>query len=171
MEEPNMFWKKPSAPPPSVAAQPAPPPMKLGTGMPGKFERAVNDLELALVACRERRNQIPQFLEILFNSSVFVLPRHDSFEGDGDAIRLKASPHLFSITYPEYVALAFYTSPERAKPTSDRFPDFRFAAQVHAGDFLSGLQGRVGLVINPYWDINLEWDAAQMDRIRQMMRR
>lgn len=145
--------------------------MRLAQGMPGKFDGPENDLERVLVAFRQREIDAPRFLECLFNSQIFVLPKKEDLgAGDGQP-GLAKNPHLFSITYPEYVALAIYTSPTRAKPTADQYPDFRFAVQMHAGQFLSGLAGRCGLVINPYWDINIEWNADQMDRIKGMMRR
>lgn len=145
--------------------------MRLAQGMPGKFDGPENDLERVLVAFRQREIDAPRFLESLFNSQIFVLPKKEDLVADGERIGLAKDPHLFSITYPEYVALAIYTSPTRAKPTTDQYADFRFAVQVHAGQFLAGLAGRCGLVINPYWDINIEWNADQMDRIKGMMRR
>ncbi len=72
---------------------------------------------------------------------------------------------------PTHVALAIYTSAIRINPTKEQYPEFRLAVVVPKGKFLFGLAGRSGLVINPYWDINLEWNADQMDRIREMMPR
>lgn len=147
-------------------------PMRLAQGMPGKFEGPENELEQMVVAFRQRQIDAPRFLGILFNSQVFVLPQKDSFEQSEDKkIVLRKDPHLFSITYPEYVALAIYTSKTRIKPTMDKFPDFRFSATVHAGDFLSNIVSRSGLVINPYWDINLEWNPGQMEQIKGMIHR
>lgn len=60
---------------------------------------------------------------------------------------------------------------ERGKPTRDLHPEFRFAAKVQAGDFLLGLAGDFGLVINPYWDVNLEWNNQQVARILATMKR
>lgn len=145
--------------------------MRLAQGMPGKFTGPENDLERALVAFRQRQLDAPRFLESLFNSPIYVLPRKDDLLPEGEPSRLAKNPHLFSITYPEYVALAIYTSLTRTKPTTDQYPEFRFAVEVHAGEFLAGLAGRCGLIINPYWDINIEWTADQMDHIKKMIRR
>ena len=90
---------------------------------------------------------------------------------DGARIKLGKDPHLFCINYPAYSALAIYTSTGRIKPTTDQYPEFHLAVEVPAGQFICGLASRSGLVINPYWDINLEWNADQMDRIKEMMRR
>jgi hypothetical protein len=153
--------------PPSLAQEP----MRLAQGMPGKFEGPENDLESKLMAFRHRQIDAPRFLEFLFNSQVFVLPQKDSFEQSGDKIVLAKDPHLFSITYPEYVALAVYTSKTSIKPTMDQYPDFRFAATVQTGGSLSNIASHSGLVINPYWDINLEWNPSQTEQIKGMIHR
>lgn len=146
--------------------------MRLAKGNPGTFDAPKNSLEVALVAMRTRQIGIPRFLEELFNGNAYVLPLlKDLNGGDNGEFTLSQNPTLFCMTCPEYVALAIYTSPERAKPTFDLHPEFRFAAKVEAGDFLLGLTGRTGLVINPYWDVNMEWSDRQFAQIRAMMKR
>jgi hypothetical protein len=173
-----MFWsKKPVPPPEPPVLPPAPPvppkePIRLGKGHPGVFDGPKNQLETALVAARARTIGMPQFIEALFNSDVYVLPLAKDLVGEpSGGIALAKSPTLFCMNYPEYSALAIYSAPERAKPTTDLHPEFRFAAKVQAGDFLLGLSGAFGLVINPYWDVNMEWNAEQMARISAMMKR
>ena len=169
---PPLSLKTAEQSPPSLQCSPTPmpKPMSLGEGMPGKCTGPENDLERVLLAFRQRQIPVQDFLESLFNAQVFILPKQADLARDGARIKLVADPHLFSITYPEYVALAIYTSHVRIQPTKDQYPEFRLAVEVHAGQFLSGLASRCGLVINPYWDINIEWNADQMDRIKQMMR-
>lgn len=175
-----MFWNKkptPPAQPPVLPATPPPlpkEPARLGKGHPGVFDGPKNQLEVALIAFRTRKIEAPQFLEALFNSEVYVLPLAKDLVGSAEQegkIALSKSPTLFCMTYPEYSALGIYTSPERAKPTCDLHPEFRFATKVQAGDFLLGLTGDFGLVINPYWDVNLEWSNQQFARILAMMKR
>lgn len=160
-----MFKDSPPQPPPVQE------PIRLAQGMPGKFEAAENELENKLMAFRHRQIDSTRFLEILFNSEVFVLPQKDSFEQSGDKIVLAKKPTVFCLNYPDHFALAIYTSHTRIKPTTDKYPEFRFAATVHAGDFLSNIASRSGLVINPYWDINLEWNPNQVEQIKGMLRR
>lgn len=180
-----MFWSKKPSPPPQLPVLPSIPPVlpatpsvvpqepvRLGKGHPGIFDTPQNPLEVALVAVRARKIQVPQFLEELFNSDVYVLPQAKDLVGEQDGqMILSRSPTLFCVKYPEYSALGIYSSSERAKPTYDLHPDFRFAAKVQAGDFLLGLTGDFGLVINPYWDVNLEWSNQQVARILGMMKR
>jgi hypothetical protein len=172
-----MFWSKKPAPPPQPPVLPATPPLltkapiPLGKGYPAVFDSPKNQLEVALVSARARTMAMPQFLEALFNSDVYVLPLAKDFVGEQThELTLSKSPTLFCMNYPEYSALGIYTSPERAKPTFDFHPEFRFAAKVHAGNFLLGLNGGFGLIINPYWDANLEWSAQQVARIVAMMK-
>lgn len=126
------------------------------------------------MAYRARQIDAQQFIVALFNSDIYILPATQDLAGgamQGGKPTLSKSPTLFCLTYPEYSALAIYTSPERAKPTSDLHPEFRYASKVHAGEFLLGLTGSFGLVINPYWDVNLELDNQQVARVLAMMER
>ncbi len=173
-----MFWSKKPVPPQQPPVLPvAPPsmpkePVRIGKGHPGVFDGPKNQLEVALVAVRARTLGTPQFLEELFNSEVYVLPLAKDFVGEqGGKLVLSKSPTLFCMNYPEYSALGVYTSEERAKPTCDLHSEFRFAAQVQAGEFLLGLREDFGLIINPYWDVNLEWSNQQVARILAMMKR
>lgn len=173
-----MFWSKKPTPPPLPAESPATPPplpkepVPLGKGHPGVFDSPKNPLEAALVAVRARQIQIPEFLEELFNSDVFVLPLATDFvTGQDGSLTLSKTPTFFCMNYPEYSALGLYTSQERAKPTCDLHPEFRFATKVPAGEFLLKLTGNFGLMINPYWDVNLEWNNQQVARILAMIER
>lgn len=125
------------------------------------------------MAFRRRELPAPRFLEELFNSEVYILPRAQDLLAapvrDGK-FELSKNPTLFCLHYPGYSALAMYTSRERARPTYELYPEFRLGAQVHAGDFLLGLRGDFGLVLNPYWDVNLEWDHQQLARILAVMK-
>ena len=123
------------------------------------------------MALRARQIDVPSFLEELFNSNIFVVPKKEDIVASDTGFSLGKNPHLFSITYPEYVALGLYTSPERAKPTSEQYPEYRFAIEVHAGEFLMSLGGDFGIVLNPYWDVNIEFSNVVFQRVLTMMRR
>ena len=169
-----MFWKKktpPSSPLPPELPKPEKEPIRHGKGHPGTFEGPKNRLEEALIAMRTRKIETTRFLEELFNSQIYVLPQAKDLVSSSEKVTLSKSPTLFCMNYPEYSAIALYTSPERAKPTCDLHPDFRYATEVHAGDFLSSLKGDFGLVINPYWDVNVEWSNQQVARILAMLKK
>src|SRR4051812_4020070 len=114
-----MFWNKPKAPPtlPPQAPPPLETPIRLGQGHPGTFAGPENDLERALLAFRQRQLEAARFLEFLLNSKVYILPHQKDIVSVGGAPGLAKDPHLFSLTYPKYCALAIYSSASRAKPT------------------------------------------------------
>ena len=166
-----MFWSRKKETPPPIPATPStPPPIPLGKGHPGTFDEPKNDLERALLAARNREISAQQFLEYFLNSNVLVAVPDGQIVKESDQVKLISNPTLFTITYPEYVALCFYTHESRLKPTNDQFPDFRYAVSLVAGDFILNAAGSFGVVINPYWDVNLEWSAAQIDRLNQMIK-
>jgi hypothetical protein len=162
-----MFWSRKKETPPPAAT---PPPIPLGKGNPGIFDEPKNDLERALLAVRNREIPTQKFLEYFLNSQLFVAVPEGQTQKDGDQGKLISNPTLFTITYPEYTALCFYTHESRLKPTSEQFPDFRYAVSLLAGDFILGAAGSFGVVINPYWDVNLEWSSSQIDRLKQMIK-
>jgi hypothetical protein len=141
----------------------------LGKGNPGKFEGPLNPLEQALISLRQREIAAPKFLEYLFNSEVYIAVPEEKLQGSVRGGQLSGTPTLFTITYPTFVCLCFYTHVSRLKPTHDQYPAFRYAVSARAGDILLGIQGNFGLIINPYWDINLEWNAEQVGAIKKML--
>lgn len=172
-----MFWKKktqqPAASLPALPGQSPPPlparePMRLGKGNPGIFDKPLNPLEEALIAARQRGISMMEFFGFFLNSSAYVLvPEVRAGESRGGSLTLSRDTSLFSITYPEYTCLCFYSSIERTKPTLEMYPDFKYAVKVTAGNLVSSLKEGAGLIINPYWDVNLEWTAEQVTYIRK----
>lgn len=146
-------------------------PLRHGKGHPRVFEGPKNRIEEALIAMRIRKIETTCFLVEFFNSQIYVLPLAKDLVRSPEKMTLSESPILFCMNYPEYSAIAVYTSPERAKPTCDLHPDFRYATEVNARDFLSSLKGDFGLVINPYWDINVEWNSQQVTAILAMLKK
>ena len=146
-------------------------PIPLGKGTIGTFTSPENELERVLVAFRQREASIPDLLDALFNSTIFVVTVEPGLAWADNKPQLVPNASLFSMIYPEFNALGIFTSLSRTLPVSREHAEFRFAVAVPAGEFLSGLTGRFGLIINPYWDMNLQWNPEQVERIRAMMRR
>lgn len=146
-----------------------PPPIRTGKGHPGTFEGPVNDLERAIVAVRNRDLPTPKFIEYFLNANAFVAVPEGQFEKTEDGVKLVRNPTLFTVSYPEYTCIAFYSDESRLKPTSDQFPEFRYAVSVCVGDLVMGIPSSFGLIINPYWDVNLEWNAQQVAGIKKMI--
>jgi hypothetical protein len=148
----------------------SPTPIALGKGNPGVFDEPKNELEKAIIAVRNRELPAPKFIEYFLNSTVYVAVPAGQFQKTEKGISLVQNPTLFTITYPEYTCLCFYSHESRLKPTYDQFPDFKYAVAICAGDLIIGIQNHIGLVINPYYDINLEWNADQVARIKEMIK-
>lgn len=146
-------------------------PIRLGEGALGTFAGAENELERVLMAFRQRQAGIPELLDALFNSTIFVVTNEPGLAWESNQPRLVSHASIFCMKYPEFDALGIFTSVSRTIPVSKEHPEFRFAVALHAGDFLSGLSGSFGMIINPYWDINLQWNVEQVNRIRAMMKR
>ena len=160
------FFKRKEPKPPVVEKKV---PMRKGTGNPGTFDAIENELEKSFIAFREREISVQQFLEVLLNSKAYVLVPEGQFSVTEDGTpSLKEDPHIFCITNPEYVTLCVYTSNKRCNPTIDKYPEFRYAVQTQVGDLIMGIQNKIGLVINPYWDVNTEWTPDQVQSIKEM---
>ncbi len=160
-----MFWNRK----PKKTDSEVPPPIPLGKGHPGAFDEPKNDLEVALLAVRSRQLETPKFIEFLFNANVFLAVPEGQFDRIDGTLKLKENPTVFTVTYPEYTALAIYTHESRLKPTHTQFPEFRYAISICAGNFILSASNPFGLVINPYWDVNLEWSANQITQIKKMI--
>lgn len=163
---------------PQPAPQPPPLPVEkkapiaLGKGNPGVFDGPKNDLERALLAVRNREMETLDFLEYLLNSNVFIAVPDGQFREDGGEMKLVGNPILFSMCYEKYTAVAVFTHQSRIDPVQRLHPEFHYAVEMPAADIIlkgSGLSGSFGLAINPYWDVNLEWSAEQMDGLREMI--
>ena len=62
--------------------------------------------------------------------------------------------------------LVVFTSPERAKPFAEHFPDFSGGLLTEFSWLLRRLGGGVPIALNPGWDIGMEFDA---DTIAQLI--
>ena len=122
-----------------------------------------------MLAKHRREIDVNQFIEVLFNSTLYVFAPEGQFTGTPVQPRLVSNPRLFAIIEPTVTFLAFFSSPERVTPVREHYPEFRYAVAVHAGDFIMSLAPGAGLVINPYWDINFQWSPEQVTGIKNLL--
>ena len=166
----GLFKKKTPPTPPQSVAKPQPLPAEPPrANAPNRLDEPKNDFERAMLAKHRREIDVHRFIETLFNSSLYILVPEGQFTGTADQPRLVSNPTLFSIIEPTVTFLAFFSSPERATPVREHYPDFRYAVAVHAGDFIMSLAPGAGLVINPYWDINFQWSPEQVAGIKNLL--
>lgn len=157
------------ATPPAAEEKKAP--MRLAKGAASAFGEPKNELEEKILAARNRDISMQQFLEYFLNAEAFVLAPEGQFEmGEDQKPRLVKNPSLFTMTYNE-TCLCFYSHTDRMKPTTDKYPDFRYGIAIKAGDFLSSIQGGFGVIINPLYDTNMEWSSDQVEAIKELIKK
>jgi hypothetical protein len=166
----GILKKKASPVPPQQVASPPPlPPEPPRAKAPNRFADPANDFERAMLAKHRREIDVHRFIEVLFNSSVYVLAPEGQFTGTSERPRLVANPRPFCIIDPKVTFLALFSSSERATPVRAHYPEFRYAVALHAGDFIMSLAPGAGLIINPYWDINFQWTPEQVAGIKSLV--
>jgi hypothetical protein len=144
-------------------------PMRKAKGHPGTFDEPKNDFERILMATRNREISTIQFIEYFVNSSAFVVVPKGQMMNSHQGMSLVVNPTIFTITYPEYTCLCFYSHESRAKHTNEHYPDYRYAVSIRVRDILMGSEDGLGIIINPYYDINMEWIPEQVLKIKQMI--
>jgi len=163
----GLFKKK--TPPQPVATPPPLPTEPPRAKAPNCFADPTNEFERAILAKHRREIDAKQFIEVLFNSTLYVFAPEGQFTGTLEQPSLVSNPRLFAIIEPTVTFLAFFSSPERVTPVGENYPEFRYAVAVHAGDFIMSLAPGVGLIINPYWDINFQWSPEQLAGIKNLL--
>ncbi|UCG35077.1 MAG: SseB family protein [Candidatus Omnitrophota bacterium] len=134
-----------------------------------RFGSPVNNLEEKMVAFLDGKLESAKFIKIFLKSEVYVLTPQDQLNPRSG--RLVKNPSLFTITSPEYTLFCVYTSQKRIDPTVDKYPELKYAARVFVKDLLSSVRRKWGLIINPYWDVNLTWEPKTVAKIKNILRK
>lgn len=110
-----------------------------------------NDLEKSLLACQEDAAHWPAFVSALLASQIFILI---DGEPPPDA---ESEPKPLVLESPSgFDALLLFTTPGRATPFAQRFPQFAHGLLVDCRWLLSRIGPGLGLAINPGWEVGLE---------------
>ncbi|PKV51558.1 hypothetical protein ATE84_3646 [Aquimarina sp. MAR_2010_214] len=106
------------------------------------------------------------FVTEFLKSEAFVcLPKGQVNKATG---MIQENPTLFTLTYPEYVSICFYTSESNAEKTFKQFPNFEEVAKINVADFLNTLKGnKFGIVINPYCDLHKIYSLEESIEIQK----
>ncbi len=165
----NLFKKKESQP-----TSPIPPSIPVATNpnAPLPFGTPENELERALLAKHKREIDVIQLINTVFNSQISILVPEDQFTTVEGKRQLVSNPRIFTLTQQSGPFLVMFSSPKRTKPAIDRYSQFRYAAEVHAGNFLMSMPQSLsfGLIINPYWEAYIQWMPDQLQQIRARVR-
>jgi hypothetical protein len=61
--------------------------------------------------------------------------------------------------------LVLFTSPERAKPMAEHFPDFKGGLLTEFSWLLRRLDGGFPITLNPGWDVGMDFDAEMVAQL------
>ncbi len=156
----NWFRKKKDADRPKPKAE----------GYSTNFGKPQNELEEHIFNFRNREIEAQTFILNFLNSFAYVCTKEGQFKNENGQIQLVQNPFLFTITNPNYASLCFYSENNRINPTVEKYPEFKYAVKVRAGDLIMGLQPGMGIILNPYWEVNLEWNPSQIEQIKAMVK-
>jgi hypothetical protein len=139
------------------------PPSRLESKMSEDAFDPRNDLERQLVELHEGRLDEDAFLAQLPAAEVFMPVKDQSTVG---GIQRSAQAHPLVVESEEGMAvLLLFTSPERAKPVLQDFPDFKGGILTEFKWVLDKLDAAHGISLNPGWEIGYDIDPAQVARL------
>jgi hypothetical protein len=99
------------------------------------------------------------FIMSLMESPVFILSKTDKLSG------------IFSFdTNDRGTLVPIFTKNTRAEPTVRRNPEFTHLLKLKFGDFINFTESAFGVVLNPYWDKNIEWSAEKITAFKDLQR-
>lgn len=124
-----------------------------------------NALEERLAAVHAGTLDAEAFVLQLPDQQVFMPVRDEKNPIQGFQRSTQAEPLIIEDEDGERV-LVIFTSPERAKPFVEHFPDFRGGILTEFSWLLRRIGGGVPIALNPGWDIGMDFDA---DMIAQLV--
>lgn len=124
-----------------------------------------NALEEQLAAVHAGTLAPEIFVLQLIEQQVFMPVRDEKHTIQGFQRSTQAEPLIIETEDGERV-LAVFTSPERAKPFVEHFPDFSGGLLTEFSWLLRRVGGGVPIALNPGWDIGMDFDA---DTIAQLI--
>lgn len=126
-----------------------------------------NALEEQLAAVHAGTLDAESFALQLVDQQLFIPVRDEKHPIQGFQRTTQAEPLIVEDENGERVLLVF-TSPERAKPMVEHYPDFSGGILTEFSWLLRRIGGGVPISLNPGWDIGMDFDA---DMIGQLIAR
>jgi hypothetical protein len=123
----------------------------------------LNDLERALALTQSGQLPVPELMQTLLASQVFVLLDKDP--GPGLAWDNTAVPLILRNAAGSPM-LAIFTAPERSSTWPSQLPAFAYGLLVSFSWLLKGIASGVGVVVNPGLSIGMEVPAFGVDALR-----
>ena len=123
-----------------------------------------NDLEEQLVAVHKGILDAETFVTKLLDQQLFMPVRDEKDAIQGFQRSTQADPLVIEDEEGERV-LVLFTSPERAKPIVEHFPDFQGGLLTEFSWLLRRIGGGFPIALNPGWDIGMDFDAEMVAQL------
>ena len=118
-----------------------------------------NDLEILLAEVMQNKAEAEDFVaRLLAGDQVFMPVQDEKHTIAGFQLTTKAQPLLIEDEDGTQV-MALFTSPDRAKPFADIFPDYKGGLLVEFAWILRRVGGGFPISINPGWEVGMDFDA------------
>lgn len=123
-----------------------------------------NTLEEQLAAVHAGTLDPESFVLQLPAQQVFMPVRDEKNPIQGFQRSTQAEPLIIEDEDGERV-LVIFTSPERAKPFAEQFPDFTGGILTELSWLLRRIGGGVPIALNPGWDVGMDFDADMVGQL------
>lgn len=117
-----------------------------------------NSLEEQLAAVHAGTHDPETFVIQLLDQQLFMPVRDEKNAIQGFQRSTKAEPLIIEDENGERVLVVF-TSPERAKPFVEHYPEFAGGILTELSWLLRRIGGGVPISLNPGWEIGMDFDA------------
>ncbi len=123
------------------------------------LEKLLNDVTLGTVAAEDF------VARLLAGDQVFMPVKDEKHAIAGFQTSTKAQPLVIEDDEGTQI-LVLFTSPERAKPFAEMFPDFTGGLLAEFSWVLRRIGGGFPISLNPGWDVGMDFDA---DTVAQLI--
>jgi hypothetical protein len=120
-----------------------------------------NDLEQQLMDVHAGTLEVEDFVARLLNENVFMPVKDEKNAIAGFQRSTQAEPLIIEDEDGNQI-MAVFTSPERAKPFLEYFPDYKGGLLSEFSWVLRKIGGGFPLALNPGWEIGLDFDAEMV---------
>jgi hypothetical protein len=122
------------------------------------LEKLLNDVTLGTVAAEDF------VARLLAGDQVFMPVKDEKHAIAGFQSSTKAQPLVIEDDEGTQI-LVLFTSPERAKPFAEMFPDFSGGLLAEFSWVLRRIGGGFPISLNPGWDVGMDFDAETVAQL------
>lgn len=124
-----------------------------------------NDVETQLLAAQEGRIAGDEFMRGLLTAQLFMPVQDDSSGIKGFQRQTEQAVPLTLQSEEGVPVLILFTSPERAKPFLEDFPEFKGGLLAEFTWILERVGSGFGVAINPGWPVGIDMDPEMVDQM------